>query len=225
MTGALVGESGTLDPSYWAKLNFIQKPHCACCGTPFVTGNPTDPPMVCGQCLQEPPDFTTARAALKYDDASADMVLRFKYSDATHLSRLFANLLRQTGDETLGNCDVILSVPLHRWRLLKRRYNQAALIAESLSKLTHMPHWPLALTRVKSTESQGHKTKSARIENVRGAFQVSQSHADRLRYKKVVLIDDVMTSGATLNTCTRALSKAGVSEVHVLTVCRVVKSD
>lgn len=225
MTGHLVGRTGALDPLYWAQLTFIQSPLCGRCGNPFAASESQTGGMICGSCLREPPQFASARAALKYDDASAKMILRLKYADGTVLVPLFANWLQQAGLAQIKECDAIVPVPLHRWRLLKRRYNQAGLIAQGLSRLTGLPHWPLVLQRVRATPSQGHKSKAARLDNMQGAFRLSPHTADKVNGKTILLIDDVLTSGATANECARALYKGGAKSVHVLTVARVVHTD
>jgi ComF family protein len=220
MTGRLVSRNGALDPEYWAQLTFIQSPLCACCGNPFAAGVTGD--MSCGACLREPPDFTSARAALKYDDASAKMILRLKYADGTILAPLFANWLQQAGAKLIEDSDLIVPVPLHRWRLLKRRYNQAGLLAQKLSQLANLPHEPFALQRTKATPPQGHKSKAARLDNMQGAFAALPN---KVNGKHILLIDDVLTSGATVNACARALYKGGAVKVHVLTIARVAHTD
>lgn len=226
ITGALVGESGTLSGQYWSKLSFIQKPFCSCCGTPFTVETEEIETIRCGTCLREPPDYTSARAVLKYDDASSEMILRFKHGDATHLSTLFAQWLDQLAQiPSTSHEMIVMPVPLHRWRLIKRRYNQASLIAKQFAKRRNLPFYAHSLKRTKSTESQGKKTKAARHENVQSAFFIPKKYYPLLADKHVVLIDDVLTSGATVNACARTLYKAGVKEVHVLTICRVVQND
>lgn len=226
MTGKLTAETGTLDPSYWAQLTFIQKPFCESCGNPFPVRMTEDVTALrCGKCLQEPPLYHTARAALKYDDASARLVLRLKYADGSVLTPLLTRWLLQAGNEQLVQNDVLIPVPLHRWRLFKRRFNQSALLADRLARAAGLPHWPLALQRIRATESQGHKTRAARLENIRGAFAVPQQWQKKLEGKRVLLLDDVLTSGATVNVCAKALLAGGAQSVDVLTVCRVTHND
>ena len=220
-TGALVGVQGTVSPDYWAQLNFIQKPFCASCGNPFLHDAVADD-MVCGRCIVDKPVYDTARAALAYDDASSALLLKFKHGDKTLLAKSFAAWMVQTHGDILKTTDYIIPVPLHRWRLLKRRYNQAALLSYALSIRTGKVVLPLALKRYKRTESQGHKSKAERLQNIRGAFGVDRLDAKKLRGKNVLLIDDVMTSGATANECAKVLKDAGAARVDVLTLARVV---
>lgn len=222
MTGELVGQHGTLDPVYWGKLNFIQDPLCVTCGIPFP--HETDPQMICGSCLQDPPIYNSARSVWRYDDASTGMVLKFKHADGTQLAPLLAGYMHQTGKEMLSKADILVPVPLHRWRLLKRRYNQAGLLAAILSRITKIPCAAHCLRRKRATESQGRKTREQRKENIAGAFLVPEKCHIQIKGKKIVLIDDVFTSGATVHECVKTLLGAGAASVDVLTLSKVVKS-
>lgn len=148
-------------------------------------------------------------------------MLRFKHSDATYLSRCLGPFLKSAGQEFFQSADYIIPVPLHRWRLFKRQYNQATLLARSVSSLVDRPVLTNCLVRKKATQSQGHKTIKERKKNVKHAFDVINS--DIIKGKTVVLIDDVWTTGATLEACTKALKKAGVYRVFALTLARVAK--
>lgn len=222
MTGELVGKHGTLDPHYWGKLNFIQSPLCSTCGSPFPTETQTD--MVCGNCLQDPPTYKRARSIWRYDDTSTGMVLKFKHADGTQLAPLFAGYLQQCGHDILQEADLLIPVPLHRWRLLKRRYNQAALLTRALSRKTSIPHLTHALRRIRSTAPQGHKTHDQRIQNIAHAFSIPEKIIPLIRNKKLVLVDDVFTSGATVNECVKTLLSHGATSVDVLTLAKVVRS-
>jgi ComF family protein len=221
VTGELVSVTGTLHAAYWQQLNFIQNPLCACCGLPFAT--PEAAGTLCGACIADPPSFTVARSALYYDDASSPLILKFKHADRTLLAPLLAQWLAQSGQSFIAGANMIIPVPLHRWRLLKRRYNQAAELARALSRKTAIPWLPHVLQRQRATESQGHKSASERHDNVRNAFVIPQKDKARLKNKKVILVDDVYTTGATINACCKALHKAGVKEIVVLTLARVAK--
>lgn len=222
-TGALVGEQGSLSPEYWSQLHFIRKPFCACCGNPFSVATADD--IQCGRCVTERPVYHKARSALAYDDASSALLLKFKHGDKTLLAKTFANWIAQIDTDILNNADYLIPVPLHRWRLFKRRYNQAALLAYALSIRSGKIVLPLALKRTRATESQGHKSKAERLENIKGAFAVSDIDKRRLRNKHVVIVDDVLTSGATANECAKILLDAGARRVDVLTLARVVHTN
>lgn len=218
MTGELVGRNGTLAPAYWAQLNFIQDSFCDTCGAPFR--QPMTAGMICGACLQDPPPYARARAALHYNDASAKMILKFKHGDGTQLARIFTTWLQQFGQEILAQADLVVPVPLHRWRLVKRRYNQASLLAALVSAQSDIPCRHDVLLRHRATESQGRKTKAQRAENIRHAFAVRETLRELIQGKNIVLLDDVYTSGATVHECTQILLKAGAAQISVLTVAR-----
>ena len=219
-TGELVDYLGMVDAKYWQQLNFIHAPYCKRCGTPFEFEADH---MECGACLDHEPDYTSARAALIYDDGCRDLILRFKHGDQTHAVKAFMPWLKMAGHETLEKTDIILPVPLHRYRLIKRRFNQAELITRELAQ--HYPaltYHPDGLHRVKATQSQGHKKPQERAKNVRKAFTTNPSC--NFEGKTITIIDDVYTTGATLNECAKTLYKSGAKEVHCLTLAKVVRN-
>ena len=216
--GTYTDASHTLCPECFAKLRFITKPCCPICGRPFEYEVAKD--VICGTCLKQKPIYQTARAAMVYDDISKELIIPFKHGDRTDLSPLLVKFLYQCGLDMFSKIDLIMPVPLHQFRLMKRKYNQSALLASGLSKKTHIPYEPYLLRRHKSTKSQGHLNSKERAKNVLNAFRVV--HTDRIKNKIILLVDDVYTTGATVNACAKALLNAGAKEVHVLTVCRVV---
>lgn len=213
---AQVTQHQTLCADCWKNMHFVARPFCACCGAPFDL--PVDEGTLCGACLDERPVFTTARSALIYDDASRPLILKLKHGDQIHAVPALANWMARAGEELWSACDLIVPVPLHRWRLLKRRYNQAALLAQAIAKQTDRPIAVEALVRVKATESQGHKNHAARAKNIAGAFAVPKP--DDVKGKRIVLVDDVLTSGATVQEAARALLAAGALSVAVATLAR-----
>lgn len=221
VTGNMVDRQGMIAPEAWRGLDFIADPFCAVCGVPFDFE--IEQGGMCASCLQRRPSFATARAALKYNDGSRSLILGFKHGDKTHAVHAFVPWLARAGAGMLGDADALIPVPLHRWRLLARRYNQAALMAFALSKHTGVACLPDGLKRVRATVSQGHMKADERHKNVKHAFAVPVKMRGRIEGKKVVLIDDVYTTGATVKECVKALQKAGAGEVHVLTLARVVR--
>ena len=185
--------------------------------------------ITCAACIAKPPTYKQARAALVYDDGSRDLILKLKHCDRPDMAIPLARLLYQTSHDWLSEVDVMIPVPLHRWRLWQRRYNQATSLAKALQNVAKGVRKTAPdiitnnLVRIKATEPQGGKTALSRKENLRGAFMV-RDHAT-LRGKSVLLIDDVYTTGATIKGCTRALKRSGVKDVHVLTVSRVVRGQ
>lgn len=211
------------DTSLFAELTFLDEPCCATCGYPFshqVSGLAAYD-LTCAACLARRPAFATARSALQYDEASKRMILGFKHGGKTERLSYFAAQMHRAGRDMLSRADYLIPVPLHRFRLAKRRFNQSVLLANAISKRCHVPVEPHGLHRVKSTPSQGGLSAKGRRRNVQGAFTVR--HADRMMNKRLVLIDDVMTTGATLESCTRALKKAGAQRVDALCLARVVR--
>ncbi len=211
---------GTLSPEAWQSLRFIAVPFCACCGYPFEFE--TEKSSLCGPCLSEPPPFSTARAALAYDEASRNLILRFKHGDHLQLAPTLVPMMVRAGGEVISGADLVIPVPLHRWRLLSRRYNQAALLAIGIGKATGKAVLPDGLLRIRATLSQGHKGARDRAANVHNAFAVNPRRS--VAGKTILLVDDVYTTGATVKECTEVLLKAGAKAVHVLAIARVVKS-
>ncbi|MDD3030019.1 MAG: ComF family protein [Alphaproteobacteria bacterium] len=213
-----VGEAATLCPTCWKTVQFIDAPFCVRCGIPFDVpmGNDT----LCATCLTAPPPYEKARSALLYDDASRRLILGFKHGDRLHVVQALAQWMARSGHDLWENADVLVPVPLHRWRLFHRRYNQAALLAKELSRLTKKPFLPDSLCRTRKTASQGRLTRKERQQNVKGAFAVPTRKRQNIEGKSVVLIDDVMTTGATVEECAWELLGSGARAVYVLTLAR-----
>ena len=218
----LVDRQGVLAPQVWRELRFIADPKCRKCGYPFDFEMEND--ALCMSCQTSDVDYDRARSALAYEGVTRDLILRFKHGDQTHVVSLFIPWLRQAGADILPETDLFVPVPLHRWRLLKRRYNQSALIAKALAKSTGVPLFLDALMRVKATVPQGYMNAGQRQRNVSGAFAVNPARQSQVAGKTVTIIDDVYTTGATVSQCARTLKLAGAARVNVLTVCRVVHS-
>lgn len=209
--------AGGLSAEAWSRIHFLDGPVCDGCGTPFEF----DPGARCAACLARPRAFDAARAACLYDEASRDPILKLKHADRLDLAPLLARWLSRAARDLLAEADAIAPVPLHPLRLLNRRYNQAAEIARPLSRLAGVPYLPDALVRRRQTETQGGKSGSGRRRNVAGAFVVPPSRVRRIEGRRILLVDDVMTTGATLEGCARALKAAGAARVDVAVVARV----
>jgi ComF family protein len=213
----VVDQTGALCASCWQQLNFIAAPYCACCGLPFSL--PVETPALCATCLTVPPPYSRARSALVYDDVSRPLVSRFKYSDHLHLQPILGPWLQRAGADLLPGCDLIVPVPLHRFRLWRRRYNQAALLARALADGSGVRAETRLLHRIKATAPQVGMSREQRQKNVRHAFVVARP----LKGETVILVDDVWTTGATLDACTTALLSSGAGEVRLLTLARVIR--
>ena len=218
--GEVVAGDGSLCPACWSNLAFIAPPYCACCGLPFAFE--VAPDALCGACVGRDPAFGRARAALRYDDTSRALVLAFKHGDGTHAAPALGRWMVQAAGELLQDCDLLVPVPLHRWRLFRRRYNQSALLAQIMGRQAQKPVASL-LRRHRATPSQGGLSRAGRQDNVRGAFSVADGRKPALRGKAVLLVDDVLTTGATAEACARSLMKAGAGRVDMITLARVVR--
>jgi ComF family protein len=212
-------QSVGLSADSWSRIKFIEAPFCDGCGTPFDYDLGAG--ARCAACQARPSAFDHARAACLYDDASRDLILKLKHADRTDLAALFARWLARAAADVLGDTDAVVPVPLHRWRLLKRRYNQAAEIARPLAAAAGLPYWPDALGRRRRTDSQGGKSGSGRRRNVAGAFEAAQRWRPRIAGARLLLVDDVLTTGATVEGCARALRAAGAARVDVVVIARV----
>ena len=210
----------------WADVTFLDAPWCEACGFPFqyaalgeIAG---EGGTLCGRCLVRRPAYDRARAAMAYDDGSRALILSFKHGGRTEGLSSFALQMRRASRELLTDADLLVPVPLHPSRLIKRRYNQATILARALAKITTAEFSPDILFRTRRTESQGGFNARARAENVRGAFSVR--NVDRIRGRHVILIDDVLTTGATLEACARALKRSGAARVDGICLARVAKA-
>jgi ComF family protein len=218
---APVEAPGRLCPDCFRITAFITEPFCRCCGVPFVHAGQRGSERLCPACRAHPPDFDRARAVFRYDGQARRIVLPFKHADRTETARALAQLMARSGAALLQQAELLVPVPLHRRRLIARRYNQAALLAWALARLTRLPAVPDALRRVRATATLGHKSAVERFAMLDGAIVVRPSGARRLAGRRVLLVDDVMTSGATASACARALKEAGASGVDVLVAARV----
>ena len=203
----------TLCVKCFGSLDFITDPCCRVCGRPFpfeILGDAT-----CAACLKNPPIFHKACAVVVYNDMAKKILLPFKHGDRLDLVPLIAKMMATRGKEMIQTADYIMPVPLHRFRLLKRKYNQSALLAQALAKRFHKSYLPDGLHRIRSTPKQGKLSPDQRKKNVSNAFQASARYA--FKDKSVLLIDDVLTTGATANECAKVLIKAGAKQVDILT--------
>ena len=216
---ARVAENG-LCPKCFSALEFIGTQKCSVCGQPLDAIVPGM--AVCGKCLKDPPHFHQAEAVFKYNDVIKRLILPFKHTDHIELTELFVKWMTANSKALIEQNDILIPVPLHWRRLLKRKYNQSASMAQRLAKRYGTEYAPLVLVRKKATKSQGHLSPKERKKNVTGVFGVKRP--ERIQGKAVLLIDDVFTTGATTNECAKVLLKAGAKSVDVLTIARVVKN-
>lgn len=221
--GVVLPEPHALCGDCWGTVTFLGEPCCNACGHPFEYEIPEQ--TLCGRCISHPPAFDRARSAVEYNATSKDFILAFKHADATDMAQLLGKWMKVASGDLMQSCDVIIPVPLHWTRLLSRRYNQSAMLALALSKITGKPVFVDALVRHRKTKSQGHLGMTARKKNVNGAFRIKPKHRSFMKNKRILLIDDVYTTGATVNATAKVLKRAGAVGVDVLTVARVVKNN
>jgi ComF family protein len=218
-----VDAQGALCAGCFAGLSFVTEPCCHRCGVPFprAGGAQRGEGLLCPFCVHRPPPFETARAAFRYDGASQRLILPFKHGDRTELAAPLARHMARAGAALLGRAEVLAPVPLHPRRLLMRRYNQAALLSARLARIAGKPHLPGLLRRRRATPRLGEASAAERAAMVAGVFSVSRNGAERIRGRRVLLVDDVLTSGATVGACAEALLAAGAAAVDVLAAARV----
>jgi len=174
------------------------------------------------EAIANPPAYDRARAAVRYDDTARTLVQSFKYSDRLDLAPMMGRWMARAGRELLADADALLPVPLHWRRLWSRRFNQSAALASTISGMCGVPVMHDVLKRVRATPQQVGLSKTERADNVQGAFRVPAEEKANVASRRLVLIDDVLTSGATADTCARALLRAGAAHVDVLVFARVV---
>jgi ComF family protein len=214
-----VRDSG-LCASCWSKLSLIAPPYCERLGIPFAYD--PGPGVLSMQAISDPPAYHRARAAVRYDDIARVLVHALKYGDRIDLAPTMGRWMARAGRELLADADAIIPVPLHWRRLWARRFNQSALLAQAISRETGVAVADTALKRIKATAQQVGLTQSERATNVQGAFRVPPDRKAVVAGRSVVLVDDVLTSGATSDACARALLRAGARNVDLVVFARVV---
>jgi ComF family protein len=212
-------EGRGLCPACWSKLSFITRPYCERLGIPFVYD--PGPGILSMEAIADPPAYHRARAAVRFDDISRALVHGLKYGDRLELAPMMGRWVSHAGRELLAEADALVPVPLHWRRLWARRFNQSAMLAAAISAESGVPIAAAALKRVKPTVQQVGLSRSERAQNVQGAFRVSPEDKPAVAGRRLVLVDDVLTSGATVDGCARALLRAGAANVDVLIFARV----
>ena len=220
--GDLVDSDFGLCGSCWAETEFIGGAACDMCGVP-LPGLTENGPIACDSCLKTPRPWALGRAALIYGGMGRKLVLRLKHGDRQEIARPAAGWMHHSVKTILTKNTIIAPVPLHWMRLAKRRYNQSALIAKNLAELSGLEWCPDALQRMKRTPSLEGKTQQQRAEILKGAVNVNAKRRHRIIGRPVLLVDDVMTTGATLAACATACRAAGAGDVCVSVLARATK--
>lgn len=214
-------EPAGLCVSCWADLRQIDEPVCNVMGTPFAYDQGEG--SLSAAALAEPPAWDRARAAVAFDEAARPIIHALKYRDTQEAGLLMARMMGRAGRVLLADADIVVPVPLHRWRLWWRRFNQSAYLAQNLAAAAGKPCRPDLLERVRATRSQVGLDHEARRKNVRRAFRIATEAAGQVAGRRVLLVDDVMTTGATAGACAEALKAAGAAKVNVLTFALVLE--
>lgn len=210
-----------LCPNCWSKINWISEPKCRICGKPFTIEMDLED-SVCLECISKKFCFDKAISIFVYDDFSKKMILKFKHSDATYFSEIFANWMYRVSILEIESSDLIIPVPIHLLKRFKRKYNQSELLAQKINKISGIVYEPRILKKIKQTLAQEGLSGNRRRKNVIGSFGVDEKYKHLLKDKRILLIDDVFTTGSTVNECSKILKKHLAKEVIVLTLARVV---
>lgn len=216
-----VDTPGQFCPACFEQTHFITAPCCVRCGVPFETKERGGSAGACPNCVADPPPWGEARAALRYDAQTKRLILPFKYGDRVETAQPLATMMARAGAALLREADWLVPVPLHRRRMLSRRYNQAALLARALSRQSGRPALLDALRRVRATSPLAEMSPNRRSAEMEAAIAVRPARRVMLEQSRVLLIDDVLTSGATARACVSVLLAAGVTRVDVLVAARV----
>jgi ComF family protein len=214
-----VGDDALCGPC-WSKLSPIAPPYCERLGIPFAYD--PGPGVLSMEAIVDPPAYHRARAAVRYDDIARTLVHALKYADRLDLAPIMGRWMARAGRELLADADALVPVPLHWRRLWSRRFNQSAHLAKTIALASGVPVADTALKRVKATVQQVGLSQAERAQNVQGAFRVPVESKPAVAGRRLILIDDVLTSGATSDACARALLRAGAKSVDVLVFARVV---
>lgn len=217
---AAVGEAQALCAGCWSGIGFIERPYCERLGTPFAVDLGAG--LLSPAAIAEPPVFERARAVCRFEGTARELVHKLKYGDRLEIALTLGRMMTQAGRELLAEADIIVPVPLHRTRLWTRRYNQAAALGCVIARLSGVALEMTALGRARRTRPQIGLTRAQRADNLQGAFKVAPGDRPRVEGRRILLIDDVLTTGATVNAVARALLRAGATRVDVLTFARVV---
>ncbi len=216
-----MGGEGLCGPC-WSRLAPIAPPYCERLGIPFAYD--PGPGVLSMQAIADPPAYHRARAAVRYDDVARAMVHALKYGDRLDLAPVMGRWMTRAGNDLLAEADALVPVPLHWRRLWARRFNQSAALARIVGEACGLPVADTALRRIKATAQQVGLSQSERLQNVQGAFRVPPDGRAAVAGRNLVLVDDVLTSGATADACARALLRAGAGRVDIVVFARVVEA-
>lgn len=217
LCGETVDTSG-LCPECWKKISWISDPKCAICGTPFEI----DVSKICTSCLNEKPKFDRAISVFKYDNFSKEIILKLKHFDTTHIAKRLSMLMYKTAQIEIDNSDLIVPVPIHFTKRLKRKYNQSEFLAKNIGEMSDVKYEPRFLKKIKITPQQEGLSAKNRKKNVVGSFGVDEKYSGFIENKKIILVDDVFTTGSTVDECSKILKKYKAESITVVTIAKVI---
>lgn len=204
----------------WNKIIFIENPTCKTCANPFAYDMGDE--ISCAQCMQNDMYIDYAKTTMKYDKNTRKLIMGYKNHNCFYLTNLFCNLMNNAIREWVTDLHYIIPIPLHHWRFFWRGYNQAAVLAKHLSKITQIPCLPDGLLKVKWTQSQSNFNKEDRKKNILNAFEINHVYEMQIKNKNILIIDDVTTTGATLNCAAKILKKSGVRNIYCTTIAKSI---
>jgi ComF family protein len=217
LCSALVDSEG-LCTKCWTNISWISEPKCKICGNPFDV----NVDAICASCSAEKPHFDNAASVFRYDDFSRGIILKFKHLDATHMAKRLASWMYRAAEREVQHADVITTVPIHMWKRIRRKYNQSELLASEISKISGVHYEPRILEKTKNTKQQEGLSRKHRMKNVVGSFGINEKYKNFVKNKNIILVDDVFTTGATVNECSAILKMHEAKNVTVVTIAKDV---
>lgn len=212
-----IENNNDLCASCWNKLTFITKPYCNCCCTVFNI-NISNDDMLCIRCINNNSYYDKIRSVIIFNNDSRKLIHDFKYKDKTSVASIFSKLIYNRYNKEIIDIDIIVPVPMHKIRRILRNYNQAQVLASALEKLIHKPLLNNLLVKNTWTKSQTGLSKSKRLKNILNTISINKNY--NIKDKKILLVDDVITTSSTVNECSKVLKKNGASKVYVVSIAR-----
>ncbi len=218
----IISRDGLFCSECWLKLQFVTDPKCKICSYPFEIEIAHASPL-CSKCLIKKPSYDKLLTIFRYNHVIKKIIGSFKYRDQTFLAKKFSKILADKARSEIVDCDFIVAVPLHPKKLRERKFNQAVFLCRNLLKFfPEKIFYPEMLLRMKNTRPQVELRKKEREKNLKRAFLVKPKYRDLVSGKKILLVDDVATTGATLENCAKELKRCGAKEVVVLTIAKTI---
>lgn len=224
LCGKVVEEYDTLCHDCWKDIEFIQKPFCSKCSSPLQMEISEDD--LCANCLKNPPLYIKSRSAMVYSDETAKIIFKFKFYDKPHIKKFMAKTMVKASQDIIKNVDILIPIPLHKKRLIFRRYNQALILANEIGKLTNKNVVYNFLVKKKHTIPQAKLKGVERAKNLKDKFCINSKYLKNIKNYEALnfaIIDDVMTTGSTVNECVKVLHEVGIKNVYVITFAKTTR--